>query len=435
MTDRIMVIILMCMNITLTTYMMVYFLDKKAGFRWKSRIAYYCSLAALSVSGIFAQLFLYWPFSTILQMGTVICFALFLYQGSLSYKLRLLLFLFFLDMAFSYLLEVPLIFIEKSGQNSISSTFYYGLMNGITMLEILLVQMLVRRKETYYYIEPRLSPLFLIVFLGVVVSDTVIIRFLQNAASGAEMQLGVIALIAQPLILLLIYLNYGQICREMDRSFLAQMELEKRNSQRLQAEQVESMHQEMQKWKHDFQNHIAVLYGTLENNDPQGAAAYLEKLQSGLSGFRKVVKTGKQWLDAMVNAKMILAENRQITFDYQFENCGAIGADDTDMTVLMGNLLDNALEACEYVTEKRYIRLVVKVIKNTVMIHIENTTDGYQQSKNGFLQTRKAGRGHGLGIGQIDRIVARYEGKVSRRHENQIFETDITMPNGRLGEG
>lgn len=100
-----------------------------------------------------------------------------------------------------------------------------------------------------------------------------------------------------------------------------------------------------------------------------------------------------------------------------------------DLSVLIGNLLDNAMEACmELPQEKdRFIRIYIDRIKKQLYISVTNSMKGKAKRLGARFLSRKGGN-HGFGLYRIDSIVAKYGGYVNRQTEEGVFATEITLP-------
>lgn len=98
-------------------------------------------------------------------------------------------------------------------------------------------------------------------------------------------------------------------------------------------------------------------------------------------------------------------------------------------SVLIGNLLDNAMEACLQISnpKERFIRIYIDIVKKQLYISVTNSMQG-RAKKNGmqFLSTKSGV--HGFGLLRIDRIVAKYGGFLNRQNEEGVFATEVMLP-------
>ena len=100
-----------------------------------------------------------------------------------------------------------------------------------------------------------------------------------------------------------------------------------------------------------------------------------------------------------------------------------------DLCCIIGNLFDNAIEACEKLPEEQRVIRVYMDMKNTQLyISFTNFTAGKKLKKEGKLFRSTKGEGHGFGLVRIDAIVERLGGYISRNSEDGAFTTEILLP-------
>ena len=102
----------------------------------------------------------------------------------------------------------------------------------------------------------------------------------------------------------------------------------------------------------------------------------------------------------------------------------------SDIAVILGNLLDNALDAVPRSADKT-LKLDIRYDRQALFIHIENTYDGIVicADKDGetLPATRKSGGSHGHGLKNIARCIAKYDGHMDISHEGSIFSAAILL--------
>ena len=158
------------------------------------------------------------------------------------------------------------------------------------------------------------------------------------------------------------------------------------------------------------------------------ADEYLDKLEEDLTTVDTVLKTGNVMVDAILNSKLTLIRERHIQVDATAMVPGDISISGIDLSVLIGNLLDNAMEACmKAPEEERFIRIYIDIVKKQLYISVTNSMQGKAKRVDGIYLTDKAGS-HGFGLLRIDSIVARYRGYLNRQTENCVFATEVMLP-------
>lgn len=194
-------------------------------------------------------------------------------------------------------------------------------------------------------------------------------------------------------------------------------------------EEVQNIYKTMRGWRHDYRNHIQTMRASLEMGNLAELGNYLGELTVDLNTVDTVVKTGNVMADAILNSKLALCKTKSIPYEVTAgipENCGV---NDVELCVIIGNLLDNAMEACEKIEDKaqRFIRVYIGVFKQQLYVNVTNSTIGVPVKSGKAFKSSK-GANHGFGLMRVDRIADKYNGFVNRQFEDGVFGTEIMLP-------
>lgn len=201
-------------------------------------------------------------------------------------------------------------------------------------------------------------------------------------------------------------------------------------------DEVENIYREMRAWRHDYHNHLQVIKAHIASGRLDALNDYIDKLEQDLNAVDEIVKTGNVMLDAIVNSKLSLAKHRGIQTHVKATVPGTLSVTDTDLCVLMGNLLDNALEACtrpkdaDWEFESPFVRVYIGMKGSQLYICVTNTVYGGVQKSGGRFLSLKRGAAHGYGLARVDKVIAKYGGWLSRNSEPGAFSTEILLPLG-----
>ena len=192
-------------------------------------------------------------------------------------------------------------------------------------------------------------------------------------------------------------------------------------------DEVQNIYKTMRGWRHDYHNHIQTLLAL--SDDKEKTREYLLDLNADLTSVDTVIKTGNVMVDAILNSKLSMIQERHIAVDATAAVPGDIAVSGIDLSVLIGNLLDNAMEACLEIPEEkdRFIRIYIDIVKKQLYISVTNSMKGKAKRTDGGFLSRKPGS-HGFGIFRIDSIVAKYHGYLNRQTENGVFATEVMLP-------
>lgn len=196
-----------------------------------------------------------------------------------------------------------------------------------------------------------------------------------------------------------------------------------------QVDEVHSIYLTMRGWRHDYHNHMQTLKAHLALQQYDLLKKYLNELENDLDIIDCRIKSGNVNLDATLNSKLSLAEAKDITIKCSANVPGEIAISDIDLCVLIGNLLDNALEACDTMTngEEKFLRVYISILKQQLYICITNSTKEVVRKFNYEYISNKIGN-HGHGLKRVDLIVNKYQGYINRKNEPGVFVTEIMLP-------
>ncbi len=200
-------------------------------------------------------------------------------------------------------------------------------------------------------------------------------------------------------------------------------------------EEVENMYRQTRGWRHDYHNHIQTMKAYLTMGETDRLGDYLDRLDEDLTTVDTVVKTGNVMIDAVLNSKISLARHKRIAVEAKAIVPDRLDISEIDLSLVIGNLMDNAMEACLRIEDesRRFIRVYIDTIKGQLYIYVMNAVDGRVKKKLEenqqirYLST-KADRTHGFGLMRIDRVVERYKGYIDRQDEENVFATEILLP-------
>ena len=194
-------------------------------------------------------------------------------------------------------------------------------------------------------------------------------------------------------------------------------------------DEVENMYRTMRMWKHDYHNHIQTMMAYLSLNQIEEIDKYLHDMQVEMAVMDNILRTGNIKADAILNSKIALMKHYEINVDATAIMPATILMTGTELSVLIGNILDNAIEACLKIEDKdkRFIRIYIDIFKEQLYINVTNSMQGKARMIAGIYVSSKKTT-HGFGLMSIDRIVKKYEGYINRKCEEDVFATEIMIP-------
>lgn len=181
---------------------------------------------------------------------------------------------------------------------------------------------------------------------------------------------------------------------------------------------------------HDFHNHIGALRQLLSHEKYAEAVQYLDELQAPVQEMADTVWTGDETADYLINSKTAAASAWGIQLQTQVEFPRHTNIRSADLCAILGNLLDNALEAARQVPEpeKRFVRLTIRRINQMLVIKVENSFLVPPVQEKGLLKTTKAESGlHGWGLKSAETAAEKYDGIVQTTYTTNTFQAVATL--------
>lgn len=180
---------------------------------------------------------------------------------------------------------------------------------------------------------------------------------------------------------------------------------------------------------HDLHNHIEAIYQCLTQGDITTAVKYCEDLRTPVREISQTVWTGDKAADYLISSKMALAEQMKVKTKVNIEYPYNTNIRSVDLTTILGNLLDNALEAVETAAgDLRFLSLTIRRINDMLIIKVKNGCKEAPMIQGGQLQTTKKDTGfHGWGIKSVLAAAQRYDGTVDTDFQNGVFQAVVTL--------
>ena len=183
------------------------------------------------------------------------------------------------------------------------------------------------------------------------------------------------------------------------------------------------------KIQHDTKQHLTVIYGYLEGDNVYECKQYVQELIPNVENIGKLIKSQNSALDYLINSKLTSLKDTEIVIS------GSIGditdIKESDLVCLIGNILDNAVEAIQTIKckiNKRIELLFMKQNSNRIIICKNTIENSVLKNNSEFKTTKKSKEAHGLGTKIIAKIVSEYNGMVDYFEEFDMFGVQVILP-------
>jgi len=180
--------------------------------------------------------------------------------------------------------------------------------------------------------------------------------------------------------------------------------------------------------RHDMKLHLATARDFISTDKTDEATAYLTGLLGNIEESDAYSNTQNTAFDSIINFKLNNAKDENIKLDIRLLIPPALNIEVADIVTIIGNLLDNALDAVAKVEDRR-IKLDIEYSRESLFIQVENTFDGVVKYniEDKRISTRKNSGEHGHGLKNIRKSVEKYNGHIDIAHDENIFTVTVLL--------
>jgi len=191
-------------------------------------------------------------------------------------------------------------------------------------------------------------------------------------------------------------------------------------------------HSEIHTLSHDMKQYMSGLWGFIQEGNLEEIGRCVKNILTNLKSADHSFDTGHPALDAIIRFKKQSMDGLNIRFDSLVSLPEQLSVDVLDLCVILGNGLDNAIEACAKLPEGQEgtIRLAVKGQSKYISIGIENPTDQPELSEKTTKTTKQNSFYHGLGLKSIQTIADKYDGSMRASINDHVFKLAVLVKNG-----
>ena len=196
-----------------------------------------------------------------------------------------------------------------------------------------------------------------------------------------------------------------------------------------QCEESKTLWTELSKFRHDMKQRYVYVQMLLENNRYDALRQYYENIENFLITTRSVASSGNIFFDSILNYKAEIAARDKTEFRLDLEIPHDCETDSEEVSICLGNLIDNGMEAVRGLeSERRWLSIKIRVQGYNLYIETRNPYDLPRVKKGGdYITTKQDERSHGWGLQIIREIVERYHGEIEITEENQEFCVKILL--------
>ena len=199
---------------------------------------------------------------------------------------------------------------------------------------------------------------------------------------------------------------------------------------------LERLNSDLRAQRHDYLNHLQVVYGLMELEEYDELKNYLAPIYKGMMKTGKALKTKNPAVNALLRAKMEEAESKGIDFYVEVtSDLSGLKAEPWELCKVLANLMDNAITALEAIPSEKKLRVDIGEDRDSYRFSVANNgpviPEELQESifREGF--TTKKESGHGMGLSIVTQVLKTYKGTInlSSTEEETVFRIRIPKSN------
>ena len=191
---------------------------------------------------------------------------------------------------------------------------------------------------------------------------------------------------------------------------------------------VEELHEKTGKLRHDIKNHLITINSYLEKDKTDEAKKHISNIIGTYQNKIEIVHTGFPAIDGLMNSKLRSAYDAGVKINIKTSLPLDFCFFSFDLTVILGNLLDNALQAVSAVEGDKFIDIRIDCSRGMLLIKMSNPFSTVMQKENGKIVTSNPDKGnHGFGLRNIDEILKKYNGTSKIDIDNGVFNITTAL--------
>lgn len=176
------------------------------------------------------------------------------------------------------------------------------------------------------------------------------------------------------------------------------------------------------KLTHDYRAQLSTLADFLDRGNLEEAKAFLAELQTHQSERILLVNTHNAALDAVLNQKGYTGQRQGIDMRFRVNDLSALKLPRVDVTIVLGNLIDNAMEACLQMPEsERWVSIRILYVQGIVSISIINPSRPVRIVDGQIATTKPDPLLHGFGLRNVEDILNKYHAEYAFSFEDGRF--------------
>ncbi|MDO5517567.1 MAG: ATP-binding protein [Clostridium sp.] len=190
-------------------------------------------------------------------------------------------------------------------------------------------------------------------------------------------------------------------------------------------EKVDENQHQIRELKHNMKNQMIVLKSLIEENDVEEANAFIGNMIENTESLSNGIFTGNASINSILNSKINDSKRYNIDWDIEINVPRNINMGSSDIGIIIGNLLDNAIEACARIKDdNRKIKVNIESNSMNMIISVVNTKNEGEIKEKTWKTDKE---NHGIGLKSVQRVVNKYNGAMRNEDKGNLYDVNIIL--------
>lgn len=270
----------------------------------------------------------------------------------------------------------------------------------------------------------KIGKFLVIIPISSIVICCIAINIIQNSKNNLVNIMCMVIIIMTITSNILMFKMFFKVIDTLSDNYEKEMLLQEAEAKEQYYKEVEKSNREVRKIKHDFKNMLLAICGNYKEKNK--ISEEISKIIKQLDESDKKIYTSNVVINTIINNKISQAEKLNVKTEVNIKIPKSVSFDYKDAGILLGNILDNAIEACERINQdRRWIQIDIFHQRSILFIKVCNGK--IKNSVNINKSSKSNVHNHGIGVTSINAVVKKYDGYVEFVDKGEEFEVDVSL--------
>ncbi len=305
--------------------------------------------------------------------------------------------------------QKPIDYVLQNNEAIRQASIFVSKLIGFYLVEQLIVRFREYKDIAFNYMKE----LSLILVINFILFALAVQAITSPESTNSNYRILLIMTIGVTFVSLLSTYLISKVAQKSRKEMQYQLELNQLEMEHKYYEDMSDIVNNLRSLRHDMNNHIGIMLGLVDTKQYDDLKEYLTDIYADASHANDYIFLDDKALTILLNTKIGKATNLNIDMNVVVD-VPSLPFNTKDMSIIIGNMLDNAIEAASQVENGPYITFAIHKFDNQYMICCQNNFVSKPKEQNGkFITSKKDAASHGMGISNIKTAVERYNGSVT----------------------